>query len=232
MVLIDGSVAQHGSDCYNRRMIKSTVETLARRSFLSRFGIAVPLFGSTQAAATAPEGRYQATRHPQDDWFDQIPGKHRCFWDTTTTEELDRAMLFCTNYIEQSKESYGLESKELALIIGVRYQAAAFGFTHAMWEKYSVSLSNWAKFVDPKTSQPPTTNARQTQMNALAKLGVQFSICDRASHNISRSIARRVDGKADEIYAQLIANRVDNPHQVPAGIIALNRAQEHGYTSM
>jgi intracellular sulfur oxidation DsrE/DsrF family protein len=232
MVLIEGSVAQHGGGCYNSRMIKSTVETLARRSFLSRLGIAVPLVAGTQTGAAAPDGQYRAARHAQDDWFDQIPGKHRCFWDTTTTEELDRAILFCNNYIEQSKESYGLDSKEHALIIGVRYQAAAFAFTHAMWEKYSVSLSNWAKFVDPKTSQPPTVNARQTQMNALAKLGVHFSVCDRASHNISRSIARRVDGKADEIYAQLIANRVDNPHQVPAGIIAINRAQEHGYTSM
>src|SRR5206468_2278759 len=123
----------------------------------------------------------------------------------------------------------GLESKEHALIIGVRYQTAAFGFTDAMWAKYGAGLSNWAKFVDPKTNQPPTVNPRQAQMNAIAKLGVHFSICDRASHNISRSLARRMNGKAEDIYAELIANRVDNPHQVPAGIIALNRAQEHGY---
>jgi intracellular sulfur oxidation DsrE/DsrF family protein len=215
-------------------MFKSTVETLARRSFLSRLGIAVPMLGAAQASAkpAAAEGRFQPSRHAQDDWFDQIPGKHRCFWDTTTTEELDSAIRFCNNYLETSQEIYGLEPKDHAMIIGVRYQSAAFGFSDAMWTKYSTHLSTWAKVVDPKTNQAPTTNTRQAQMNSLAKKGVHFSICDRASHNISRTIARRTDGKADEIYAQLIANRVDNPHQVPAGIIAKNRAQEHGYTSM
>ena len=39
-----------------------------------------------------------------------------------------------------------------------------------------------------------------SQLIALAKLGVHFSICDRASHNISRSLARRYDGKPDEIF--------------------------------
>lgn len=213
-------------------MLKSTVQTFARRSFLSRLGIAVPLLGGTQAAPPAP-GRFTAARHEQDDWMDQIAGKHRCWWDTTITEELDKAILFCNNYIETSKEIYGLDPKDHALVIGVRYQTAAFGFTDAMWTKYSAQLSNWAKYVDPKTSQPPTTNPKQKAMNALAKLGVHFSVCDRASHNISRSIARRIDGaKADDIYAELMANRVDNPHQVPAGIIAKNRAQEHGYTLM
>jgi hypothetical protein len=205
-----------------------------RRSFLSRLGLGASLIGLGAPAVSAqtPGAGFQPARHAQDDWFDQIPGKHRCFWDTTTIAELDQAILFCTNFIETSKEIYGLESKEHALIIGVRYQAAAFGFTDPMWAKYSAGLSNWAKATDPKTSEPPTTNTHQKAMNALAKLGVHFSICDRASHNISRSLARRYDGKPDEIYAELIGNRVDNPHQVPAGIIAVNRAQEHGYTSM
>ncbi len=214
-------------------MFKSSVQTLARRSFLSRLGIAVPLLSAGQAPAkpAAAEGRFQAARHPLDDWMETLPGKHRCFWDTTTADELGRALLFCINYLEASKDGYALGPGDVALIIGVRFQSAAFGFTDAMWEKYSGPLTNWA-FRDPKPSQPSTRNTRQKQMNDLAKVGVHFSICDMASHNISRSIARSIDGKADEIYKELMANRVDNPHQVPAGIVAKNRAQERGYTSM
>lgn len=221
-------------------MLKSTVQALARRSFLSRLGVAVPAIGATLGAAreagaqTAPAAgaRWQPARHELDDWFDKLPGKHRCFWDTTTAEELGRAILFCNNYLEASKDGYGLEPGDLALIIGVRYQSAAFGFTDAMWAKYTGPLTNWAWRGDAKPSQPATKNARMAPLNDLAKRGVHISICDMASHNISRSIARSVDGKAATIYAELIANRVDNPHQVPAGIVALNRAQEHGYTSM
>src|SRR5882724_10660184 len=116
MVLIDGSVAQRDDRCYNRRMIKSTVQTLARRSFLSRFGIAVPLLGTAQATTSAVGGHFQPAGHAQDDWFEELPGKHRCFWDTTTADELGRAILFCNNYLEASKDGYGLEPGDLALI--------------------------------------------------------------------------------------------------------------------
>jgi intracellular sulfur oxidation DsrE/DsrF family protein len=39
-------------------------------------------------------------------------------------------------------------------------------------------------------------------------------------------------GKPDEVYATMAANRVDNSRFVPAGIVAVNRAQERGYSTM
>jgi hypothetical protein len=57
-------------------------------------------------------------------------------------------------------------------------------------------------------------------------------VCDLSTHAIAGLIADSIGGKADDIYPQLIANRVDSARQVPAGIVALNRAQEHGYSSM
>jgi intracellular sulfur oxidation DsrE/DsrF family protein len=43
-------------------------------------------------------------------------------------------------------------------------------------------------------------------------------------------IARAVDGKRDEIYKELSANLITNGRLVPAGILAVNRAQERGYS--
>ena len=221
-------------------MLKSTVRALARRSFLSRLGIAVPVLGSSFAAApeadaqTPPaiEGRWQPAHHALDDWLDGIPGRHRCFFDSTTPALLADAIFFCGNYLTASKNTYGLEAADLALVIGVRHESAPFAFTDAMWSKHGVVLSKRAKFVDPKTNQPAMTNIYQARINNLTKRGVQISICDMSSHAIAGLIAESIGGKADEVYPQLIANRVDNGHQVPAGIVALNRAQERGYSKM
>jgi intracellular sulfur oxidation DsrE/DsrF family protein len=211
----------------------------SRRSFLSRLGIGASTFGGafgfgsvSAHAQSGSENRFQAARHTQDDWFDEIPGKHRCFWDTTTAEELADAIQFAGNYFTGSRNGYALEPGDLALIIGMRHQAAPFAFTDAMWSKHGVVLSKRAKFVDPKTSQPPMTNLRQTQLQNMAKRGVRFTVCDLSTHAIAGLIADSIGTKADEVYPQLIANRVDNARQVPAGIVALNRAQERGYSTM
>jgi len=211
----------------------------SRRSFLSRFGIGTSALGAAlglgSASALAQSGsdsRFQPARHSQDDWFDEIPGKHRCFFDTTTAEELADAILFAGNYFTGSKNGYALEPSDLALIIGMRHEAAPFAFTDTMWTKHGVVLSKRAKWVDPKTSQPALANPRQTALNNLAKRGVRFTVCNLSTHAIAGLIADSIGGKADDVYPLLIANRVDSARQVPAGIVALNRAQEHGYSTM
>ena len=63
----------------------------ARRSFMARLGAGAAAFGavfatgrSSAQAQSASSAAWQPARHPQDDWLDQLPGKHRCFFDTTT----------------------------------------------------------------------------------------------------------------------------------------------------
>ncbi len=210
-----------------------------RRGFLSRLGIGASTFGagfglgssSAHAQATS-DSHFQPARHAQDDWLDQVPGKHRCFFDTATADELTDAIMFCNNYMTANRTGYGLEAGDLALVVGVRHQSAPFAFTDAIWAKHGVVLSKRAKFVDPKTSQPATTNLRQTQLNNLAKRGVVISICDMSSHAIAGLIADSIGGKLEEVYTQMAANRVDNSRFVPAGIVAVNRAQERGYSTM
>jgi hypothetical protein len=123
----------------------------SRRSFLSRLGIGTSALGAAlglgSASALAQSGadsRFPPARHAQDDWFDEIPGKHRCFFDTTTAEELADAIQFAGNYLMGSKNGYALEPGDVALIIGMRHQAAPFAFTDAMWSKHGVVLSKRA----------------------------------------------------------------------------------------
>ena len=52
-----------------------------------------------------------------------------------------------------------------------------------------------------------------------------------ASHRYAGMIARKVDGgDAEAIYKEMTANAIGNAHFVAAGIIAVNRAQERGYS--
>jgi len=43
-------------------------------------------------------------------------------------------------------------------------------------------------------------------------------------------IANATGGKADDVYNEIAANLIGQARFVPAGIIAVNRAQEYGYS--
>jgi intracellular sulfur oxidation DsrE/DsrF family protein len=62
------------------------------------------------------------------------------------------------------------------------------------------------------------------------KLGVQFAICDLSTHAIAGLIARASGGTAEAVYKEITANLIDRARLVPAGIVAVNRAQERGYS--
>jgi intracellular sulfur oxidation DsrE/DsrF family protein len=65
---------------------------------------------------------------------------------------------------------------------------------------------------------------------SLSTQGVQFAVCSMATRRLAGMIARAVSGNADAIFAELTANLVSNGRMVSAGIVAVNRAQERGYS--
>ena len=67
-------------------------------------------------------------------------------------------------------------------------------------------------------------------LDSLIQRRVQFAVCDLATHFFAGMLADSTKGNADAVYRELVANVIANSHMVPAGIVAVNRAQEHGYT--
>ena len=225
----------------------TAASSLARRSFLSRLGAAAAAAGATFAAIapdaqaqTSSDGRWQPARHQQDDWFDQLPGKHRFFFDTSTQDSLTDAIQFAGNYYSANKGGYGLEHADLAVIVGMRHHSAPFAFNDAMWAKYGATLAKRAQFTDPKSKEPPKINvytpvapagpAPARSLAGLMALGVQFAICDLSTHGIARVIADASGGTPEGVYKEITANLIDRARLVPAGIVAVNRAQERGYS--
>src|SRR3954465_2586112 len=222
----------------------------ARRSFLARFGAAAAALGlagtktwadaaehvqdapeKARAAVPAATGRFQPVPHTKDDWLDQIPGKHRLFFDAVSPEGAGSALQFAGNFFPANKDGYGLEAADIAVVICLRHRATQFAFSDGIWSKYGAALSESEKFTDPKTGQAPTANVYRSRLDAHAARGVHFAVCDMSTHRLSAFIARKIEnGNADAIYKELTSSAVANAHFVAAGILAVNRAQERGYT--
>jgi intracellular sulfur oxidation DsrE/DsrF family protein len=219
----------------------------ARRSFLTRLSAGVAAFaaaaGVTAAQGQSPAGgRRQPERHETDDWLDQLPGKHRIIFDTTTATGFGDAILFANNFMIANQSGYGVAEKDLAIVIVARHSSTAFAYKDAMWAKYGLALSLRTGFTDPKNRQAPKVNLynavdygvqlpnRGTTVDALAKRGVHFAVCQMATRGIAGALAEVTGGNTDAIYNELVANIVTNAHMVPAGIVAVNRAQERGYS--
>jgi len=229
----------------------STVGTVARRSFLSRIvagagALGAALGGATVAqaqSAPAAGGGFQPARHAEDDWFDQTPAKHRYFYDTTSANGYGQALFFVRNYFVANATGYKLTDADLAQIICMRHESTSFAFTDAMWAKYGAALSERSNhFVDPKTRLVPTTNLYlvsgygetlknvDVTIDQLAKRGVRFAVCAMATRAAAQLASKKGLGDADAIFKELTENLVPNGHMVPAGIVAVNRAQERGYS--
>ena len=216
-------------------MNQQTPSSSERRSFLTRFNTgaaslaALALGGVAMAQVKgSPATRFEPARHAQDDWMDEIPGKHRLFCDTTNSDAFRDGLLFANNFLTANRTDYGLESKDIAIIVVARHQSTSFGFNSDMWAKYNASFAG--DLPPAQAKEPPKANPNSMMLDTLAKQGVQFAVCSMATRRIAGIIARATNGNTDAIFTELTTHLVSNARMVPAGILALGRAQERGYS--
>ena len=118
----------------------------------------------------------------------------------------------------------------LAVAVVARHNSTPFAYTDAMWNKHGVGLAQRNSFIDPATKRPPTVNVYRARVEELLRQGVHLAVCQMATRNIAGIVARGAGSDTDTIYKELVTNLVSNAHMVPAGIVAVNRAQERGYS--
>jgi intracellular sulfur oxidation DsrE/DsrF family protein len=203
---------------------------MLRRSFLSRFPAAAALFGAQAPASPAPSRtRFEPAQHEQDAWFDELPGRHRVVFDTYNAAAFREAIQFTGNYFRVNKDAYKLTEKDFAVVVVVRHNTAPFAFNDAMWAKYGKAFSDRMDFKDPKTQEAPATNLFGAQITGLAKQGLQLAVCSLTTRSVSQRLAEQTKTTQEEVYKELTSNTIAPSHFVPAGIVAVTRAQEHGY---
>ena len=174
--------------------------------------------------------------------MDKLAAKHRLVFDTTTPAGFGAAVAYANNFLTASKDGYGLTDQDHGIIIVARHFATPYAYNDAMWAKYSKAMPPFVVIDDPKTKQRPTINLFKasgygldlpnlgTTIDDVVKRGVHFAVCQMATRFFAGPLAQGTGGNADAVYNELVANLIGNSHMAPAGIVAVNRAQEHGYT--
>jgi hypothetical protein len=130
----------------------------------------------------------------------------------------------------------------VAIVVCLRHFATIFAFNDVVWAKYGQALSESVQFTDPKTKQPPTANLLDNAsygpalpnmgmtISSVVKRGTHFAVCDMATNMIAGLVAASTKGVQEAVYTEFVRNLIPNSHLAAAGVVAVNRAQEYGYT--
>lgn len=215
--------------------------SLDRRSLLGRLAAGLGLAAVPAAAVAAPAAPapFVPARHAADDWLDTLGSKHRFVFDTTTTAGFTNGILFANNFLTASQTGYGLADADNGVVVVARHGSTAYAYNEAMWKKYGATIATVTELPD-YAAKDPTVNpftltatnlpTRGITIESLVKRGVHFAVCGMATRRIATEIAKQVNSTPDAIVAELSANLAPNAHLAAAGILAVNRAQERGYT--
>jgi hypothetical protein len=214
-----------------------------RRSMLTGAAAAAAVSLAPQAArAQTPGRRFQPARHEVDAWLDAVPGQHRTIVDCATPASAAAAMLFANNLYVGNQRVYQLKESDVAVVVCLRHMATAFAFNDTVWAKYGKALSDAVSFTDPKTGAAPSANLLDAAgyggqlpnggvtISSVVKRGTHFAVCDMATNRLAGVVATATKGVQEAVYTEFVRNLIPNSHLMSAGVVAVNRAQEYGYT--
>lgn len=183
-------------------------------------------FGGAAEAAQTPATAFQPTLHATDDWMNAMPGKHRVILDVTSPEGLPDAIRFAGNLFTGSKNGYGLEDADMAIMICLRHSATVYGYGDAVWAKYGKML---APKVEPAPTANPYNSGERMQLSGLAKRGVQFIVCGTASRGIAGRLAGQGGDAEALLKTEMVPNLLPSSRLVAAGVVGVLHAQERGF---
>lgn len=211
-------------------------ETIHRRGFLgtlaatSAVGIAAL---STPLELLAQKGKPEASSNKEfDAWLKKIKGKHRQLFDATAENE---GMPFAWPRVLMMTSD--APASESTLVVILRHDAIPLALDHPLWEKYK--LGEFFKIHDKATKEPATRNPYyhpkpgelmldNFAIDELQKDGVLFGACNMAIKVYSGIIAKNMNMDADAVMKEWLAGVIPGMQVVPSGVLAINRAQEHG----
>lgn len=210
-------------------MKNKDIGTVGRRSLMGSMGVAALAGVALGTVPSQAQAAFKPKKHKLDKWMNQIPGDHRVFIDTSDAAGGSNALRYGTNIINAQVNAYEGSDDEMAMIICYRHTSTPFGFNDAMWEKYGDSFVGFTQQFGPD-GKAPTTNTLTRGIQGLADRGVHFAVCNAATTLVSGMIARAAGLEQEDVLAELHANAIPNAHFVPAGVMAVTRAQEYGYS--
>jgi hypothetical protein len=209
-----------------------------RRSFIS---IVASLAGfaaleeSVEGAAQSPE----RTAVQWDlAWLEQFKGKHKQVYDYGSFDLAadSRPLRFVRNYLDTYRDVFGSQFPDINTAVGISRAVFPVNASDGIWQKYRLG-ERW-KIIDPATKQPAVRNiflgdsAGDASVKALQARGTVFWQCNVALGGVVQELAQAMQIPAQEVRNELIAGFNPGVRLVPAHVMALGIAQEHGFTYM
>ena len=215
-----------------------------RRAILGA-GALVAGAGVLATAACAPKDTsakgWTPAMEELDAWLDMPDTSHRMVFDTTSYDAASAALNYVTNFYLANDSGYGLKPEAIGTVLILRARSTPFGYADSIWAKYGSKFADFMKLDGDiaqraKTANPLYTGGEPSEaggdpvtLASLHEKGTRFAICGMATRGISEMLAEDADASADDIEAEFKANLIPGGLIVPAGIVAVNRAQEHGF---
>ncbi|HEX2723036.1 MAG TPA: hypothetical protein VHM24_08960 [Gemmatimonadaceae bacterium] len=203
-----------------------------RRRFLGRAAALFAAFGAGVPSIARADGLLAGPGldSTHDAWMKPLKGKHRQIFHATAAA--DAAMLMANNFLDAYSEAFYAKPGEINAVIGIHSAALPLGFNDAAWAKYSLGKSG--SVTDPATKEPAVKNifasGGRLSVEESQKRGIVFLMCNTALRLRSRAIATERGETYEAVYEDLKASRLPGMILVPALVVAINRAQEGGFT--
>jgi intracellular sulfur oxidation DsrE/DsrF family protein len=215
-----------------------------RRAFLGTLamgGVALAVgacASSTSAAAPpAPSPLPPASKDgPWDNsWLDQLTAKHRQIFDISSYED-GGGLFYAKNYFNAQRDGFNTVYPDVQAVLGIHGPAYPIVFSDAVWAKFHFGKRN--KIKDPRTRTWALRNVLwqpregeemyEYSVNALQARGGKFIFCNNVLRFMTRTLAKETGATPEAMRAELIAGLLPNVTVVPAMVVALGMAQEHG----
>ena len=213
-----------------------------RRGFVTRLagGLAVAGLGdlAPQVAHARPVAP-SASADPQfEAWLGKITGKHKMLFDVSEPNG-GFGLAWARVFLTTTNETYGTTDADNTAVLVLRHGGIPIGMNSDLWAKYK--FGEFFKINDGKTNAPTVRNPFYQvkagelplpgmAVDELAAKGVLFGICSFALMVYSGIFAKSMGLQADAVKQEWLAGLLPNVQPVPSGVVAVNRAQEHGCT--
>jgi intracellular sulfur oxidation DsrE/DsrF family protein len=189
------------------------------------------ILGETMRVAPLPDDNSFET------WLSRIKGTHKQVFDCMMP---DGGMpLAWTRVFLMTNKAVGVEESDCSAVLVLRHEAIPLAMEDRLWAKYK--FGKVFKVNDNSTKAPAIRNSfwkpkpkelplPGMAVNELLDSGVLVGVCDMALTVYSSIVAGQMNINADECKKDWVSGVLPGIEIVPSGVLAVNRAQEHGCT--
>ncbi|HEY6952146.1 MAG TPA: twin-arginine translocation signal domain-containing protein [Bacteroidota bacterium] len=213
-----------------------------RRSFLGKLSagavaLGVPTLAGAMHLPTTKNPPPASDSKGFEEWLGRIKGTHKQVFDTMMH---DNGMpLAWTRVFLMTNAAVGASANDVTAVMVLRHEAIPLALEDRLWAKYN--FGEMFKVTDGATKAPATRNMfwkpkpnelplPGMALNELLDSGVLVGLCDMALTVYSSMAAKKMNMSADDCKKDWLAGVLPGIQLVPSGVLAVNRAQEHGCT--